>query len=108
MADLSRHPLLGRWRIVEMELWDADFLDLVQPATISFDGKGGGEFAFGAVQGGLDCWYGPRSIDFTWEGSDEMDPARGDGEAELEEDGTLTGEIRFHHGDESTFKARRW
>jgi hypothetical protein len=108
MVDISRHPLLGRWRIIEMELWDSDFLDLVQPAYISFDDKGGGEFAFGAVQGGLDCWYGPRSIDFTSEGSDEMDPARGDGEAELEDDGTLTGEIRFHDGDESTFKARRW
>jgi hypothetical protein len=22
------HPLLGMWRIVEMELWDSDFLDL--------------------------------------------------------------------------------
>lgn len=99
--------MLGLWRIVEMELWDADFLDLVQPAYIRFD-LGGGEFAFGAVQGGLDCWYGAQSIDFTWEGFDEMDPSRGDGEAELEEDETLTGEIRFHHGDESTFKARRW
>ena len=107
MMDISNHPLLGRWRIVKTELWDADFLDLVQPAYISFDVKGGGEFAFGAVQGSLDCWYGPRSIDFTWGRSDEMDPARGDGEAELEDNRTLTGEIRFHLGDESTFKARR-
>ena len=36
-----------------------------------------------------------------------MDPARGDGEAELKDNRTLTGEIRFHLGDESTFKARR-
>jgi hypothetical protein len=32
-----------------MEMWDTDFLDLVQPAYISFDDRGG-EFAFGAVQ----------------------------------------------------------
>jgi hypothetical protein len=39
-------PLLGKWRIVEMELWDTDLLN--------------------------------------------------------------PGEIRFHFGDESTLKARRW
>ena len=91
-----------------MELWDADFLDLIQPAYISFDGEGSGELAFGALQGGLECWYGAESADFTWEGFDEMDPVRGDGDAELEEDGTLTGEIRIHLGDELSFKARRW
>jgi len=47
-------------------------------------------------------------VDFTWEGFDKMDPVRGDGDAELAEDGTLTGEIRYHLGDESAFKARRW
>ena len=34
------HPLLGKWRIVEMELWDRDFLDLVEPAYIRFDAQG--------------------------------------------------------------------
>jgi len=37
-----------------------------------------------------------------------MDEASGDGFAQIEEDATLTGEIRFHLGDESSFKARRW
>jgi hypothetical protein len=37
-----------------------------------------------------------------------MDHACGDGDADLEEDGTLSGEIRFHRGDESSFTARRW
>jgi len=102
------HPLLGRWRIVEMALWDSDFLDLVEPAYIRFDAQGRGEFVFGAVQGSLHCRYGPGSVRFTWQGSDEMDPASGAGDAELDEDGLLTGEIRFHDGDDSTFKARRW
>jgi transposase-like protein len=35
-------------------------------------------------------------------------PACGDGDAELDEDGPLVGEIRFHGGDESAFKAHRW
>jgi hypothetical protein len=29
------HPLLGKWRIIEMELWDSDFLDLVEPQGCS-------------------------------------------------------------------------
>ena len=101
------HPLLGKWRIVEMELWDSDFLDLVEPAYIHFDAQGHGEFAFGAVQGSLHCRYSSASVRFTWQGSDEMDPASGAGDAELDEDGLLTGEIRFHGGDDSSFKARR-
>ena len=28
--------LTGKWRIVEMEAWDRDFLDLVEPAHILF------------------------------------------------------------------------
>ncbi len=104
----SNHPLLGKWRIIEMEMWDADFLDLVEPAYITFDQRGGGEFVFGAVHGGLDRRYGPDGDRFTWDGLDEMDPASGTGSAKLEPDRSLTGEIRFHRGDESTFKARRW
>ena len=71
------HPLLGKWRIVEMELWDADFLDLVEPAYIAFDRQGRGEFVFGAVQGRLHCRYGPDSVRFTWQGFDEMDDVSG-------------------------------
>ena len=52
-------PLLGKWRIVEMELWDTDFVDMLEPAYITFEAKGGGEYLFGAVQGDLDCRYGP-------------------------------------------------
>jgi len=29
---MTRRPLIGRWRIVEMDLWDPDALDLVEPA----------------------------------------------------------------------------
>jgi len=37
-----------------------------------------------------------------------MDEASGDGFAELDAHGSLSGEIRFHNGDESGFKARPW
>ena len=70
-----KNPLLGRWRITEMELWDTDFVDMLEPAYITFEAKGGGEFVFGAVRRDLDCRYGPDGVRFTWEGFDEMDPA---------------------------------
>ena len=95
-----KSPLLGKWRIVQMELWDTAFLDLVEPAHIAFEAKGGGEFAFGAVRSGLDCCYGTDGVSFTWQGFDEMDPASGAGSAKLDQTGALTGEIRFHLGDE--------
>ena len=34
---------VGRWRIVEMDVWDSDFLDLVEEAHLTFDGKSDGE-----------------------------------------------------------------
>jgi hypothetical protein len=55
-----------------------------------------------------DCPYAQTSIDFTWHGSDEGNEVSDDGWAEIEEDGSISGEITFHNGVESTFKARRW
>ena len=102
------HPLAGKWRIVEMELWDRAFIDLLGPGLIAFDDDGGGEFAFGAVTGSLACAHARASMHFTWTGSHEMDEASGDGWAELQDDGSLSGEIGFHNGDESAFVATRW
>jgi hypothetical protein len=101
-------PLKGKGRIVKMALWDKDFLDMMEPAYIAFDGKAGGEFAFGCVTAGIHCRKTSTSVDFTWEGNNEMDEASGDGWAEIQKDGSLKGEIRFHNGDDSTFKAHRW
>ena len=50
----------GRWRIVEMDTWDNDFLDLVEKAHITFRGRTNGEIAFGALNGDLDVRYGSR------------------------------------------------
>jgi hypothetical protein len=35
----------GRWRIVEMDNWDSDFLDLVEEAHLTFEGKSDGEWS---------------------------------------------------------------
>ena len=31
-----KSALLGKWRIVGMELWDTDFVDMLEPAYITF------------------------------------------------------------------------
>ena len=100
--------LQGKWRIVAMELWDKDFLNMVEPAYILFVGKTAGEFLFGCVTGSLHCRATADGVDFTWQGNDEMDQASGDGWAKLQQNGSLTGIIRFHNGDDSTFHARQW
>jgi hypothetical protein len=99
--------LIGRWRIVEADLWDRDYLDLVEPAYMTIDKDGTGEFAFGVVNATLDVKYGQSVVFFTWMGFDEGDEVTGSGSAELQDDGTIEIELSFHNGDDATLKARR-
>jgi hypothetical protein len=99
--------VIGRWRIVGSDLWDRDYLDLVDPAFISIGHHGRGELAFGVVNASLDLSYSQSIVFFTFEGSDEDNEIRGSGSAELLDDGTLEVEISFHHGDDATLRAER-
>ena len=102
-------PITGRWRIVEMELWDEEAIDLVGPAFIELRDGNQGSFRFIAVEGWMDVRVGERDgrpgIEFSWEGKDEMDPASGRGWATVGPDGSLEGRIYFHMGDDSSFRA---
>jgi hypothetical protein len=99
--------LVGRWRIVEADLWDRDYLDLVEPATMTIGADGHGEIAYGAMQAGLDLEYSRTMVFFTWAGFDEGDDINGTGSAELNDDGTLEIEFAYHLGDEAVLKAER-
>lgn len=99
--------LLGRWRIVEADLWERDYLDLVEPATMTIRADGHGEIAFGAMQASLDLEYSHSMVFFTWGGFDEMDEVSGSGSAELLDDGSIEIEFAYHLGDEAVLKARR-
>lgn len=99
--------LIGRWRIVEANIWERDYLDLVEPAMMVIEANGHGEIAFGAMQAGLDLAYGRCDVAFTWAGFDEMDEVGGSGSAELLEDGTLEIEFDYQNGDEAILKAER-
>ena len=78
--------LIGRWRIVESDLWDRAHLDLSGPATLTITAQGG-EIAFGALEAGLEVEYARDSIGFHWAGCEEGDEVEGEGTAELLEDG---------------------
>jgi hypothetical protein len=99
--------LIGRWRIVAADLWDRDYLDLVEPAMLVLRDEGHGEIAFGAMQAGLDLESGRSTVFLTWAGFDEMDEVSGSGSAELLDDGSLEIEFVYHLGDEAVLQAER-
>lgn len=91
-----------------MELWAADFIDLDVPGHFTFANEQGGEFQFGMVVGWMDCRYDKERarVEFSWEGADDADDARGRGWAELD-GGQLRGRIFIHRGDDSGFVATK-
>jgi hypothetical protein len=99
--------LVGRWRIVEADLWDRDYLDLVAPATMTIGTDGHGEIAYGAMQASLELEYSRSTVFFTWAGFDEMDEVTGSGSAELNDDGTIEIAFVYYLGDEAVLKAER-
>jgi len=98
--------LVGQWRIAQADLWDRDFLNLVEPATMTIGADGHGEIAFGAMQASLDLEYSPSMVFFTWAGFDEMDEVNGTGSAELRDDGSIEIEFAYHLGDVAVLKAQ--
>ncbi len=72
---------IGRWRIVEADLWDQAHLDLCGPARLTITAQGG-EIAFGGLEASLEVEYARDSIGFQWTG-EEGDEVDGEGTAEL-------------------------
>ncbi len=105
MSGAERCRLVGRWRIVEADLWDRAYLDLVEPARLVISADGHGEIAFGAMHAGLEIGYGETTVFFTWEGFDEMDEVAGSGSAELQDDGSIEIEFNRHLGDDAVLTA---
>jgi hypothetical protein len=101
---------IGKWRIIEMSAWDQDFIDLVAPGHLTLKANGTGSFAFGAIEAEID-WRlekigDQERLGFSFEGWDEGNEVSGRGWAVLS-GGKMDGWLGFHHGDESTFRARK-
>jgi hypothetical protein len=101
----------GRWRIVEMDVWDNDVLNEVEEAHITLGPGSNGEIAFIAVNGDLDVRYGSRdgsaSAEFSWQGSDDGEDACGRGWVMIGTNGRLVGHLYIHNGDDSGFVCER-
>ncbi|WP_291164997.1 hypothetical protein [Ensifer sp. SSB1] len=65
--------MIGPWRIFGADLWDRDYLNLVEPAKITIGANAHDEIAFRAMQAGLDLGYSTSMVSFTRAGCDEMD-----------------------------------
>ena len=105
--------LVGYWRITSMEMWEADYVDLVVPGFIEFELEESrlmGQFQFGTVAGWLDGRLreigGDADVEWSWEGRNDNDPGCGRGWATVRDD-TLLGRIFIHCGDDSAFEAVR-
>lgn len=100
--------LVGRWRIIEADIWDRDYLDLVEPATMTIGARGHGQIACGAMQASRHLEDSRTIVFFTGAGLDEMDEVTGTGPAERNDDGT-TIEIKFayHASDAAIPTAER-
>jgi len=107
----ENNKYLGRWRIIEMELWDKDFIDLVGQGHITFKPKNQGSLQFGAVDCDLDCRlekFGDVEVmNFSFVGEDEGDTIWGRGWAVIGRGNRLMGRIYFYQGDDSGFVASK-
>ena len=96
----------GTYEILEMEQWDKEAIDSVEPGYIRIDGKRG-ELHFICIDGQMDIRKDrTKGYKFSWDGNDECDPVCGFGEFVCD-GGTLTGIIYIHDGDDSSFVARK-
>lgn len=98
----------SRWCIVEMDNWpDQEYLDLVEPAHITFEGDSEGKNRLRRPQGlaGCSVWQPrwSRLCEFSWERHGETDPVCGCGWVALGTAGHLVGHIFIHNGDDSGF-----
>jgi len=90
----------GIWRIVATPGYDM----ALAGAHIQFDSEGG-SFVIDCLTGAIHGTCEGDAVDFEWQGNDEMESANGEGWAELQDDGTLTGEICLFNGDDIPFIA---
>jgi hypothetical protein len=107
MKSWKGHPLVGRWRIVQADLWNRDHLDLCGPAMIVIKANGTGEISFGAMTVSPYVAYCHDDIGFEWGGCEEGDQVEGEGDAEIRKNRSLVVNFAYRNGDEAVLVAER-
>ena len=92
----------GKWRVVQTPEYD-----MAGPSSYILFAEYGGDFALDCLTGSIHGGCEGDAVAFTWDGSDEMEPATGHGWAEIRADGSLQGEISLEGGDDISFIAHR-
>jgi hypothetical protein len=92
----------GKWRVVETPEFD-----MAGPGSYILFAEDGGEFALDCLTGSIHGRCEGDAVEFGWQGHDEMEAANGSGWAELQDDGSLEGEICLSNGDDIPFIAHR-
>lgn len=68
----KNNPFLGRWRIVDTEVWRPDALDLLVPAHITFGRDGLGDMELIAIGASVNYRVvtreAVRRVGFSWSG----------------------------------------
>jgi len=106
----EKNPFYGRWSIVKTAMWDADALNMLVPAHISFGDNLLGEMELIAIGAAIDYRVidrdGQRQVEFSWSGYDDSEPVCGRGWGRISGD-VLSGYLFIHQGDDTTFEAHR-
>ena len=92
----------GKWRVTRTPDYD-----MAGPGSYILFAEDGGEFALDCLTGSIHGRCEGDAVEFTWSGSDEMEPASGHGWAEKQDDGSLEGAICLEGGDDIPFIACR-
>ena len=92
----------GRWHVVETPSFG-----MATSGSYILFAEDGGEFALDCLTGAIYGACDGEAVEFGWSGNNEMDEASGEGWAELQQDGSLQGEISLLNGDDIPFVARR-
>src|SRR5882724_1803745 len=91
---------VGAWRIIELDGYTADYVDLCCPAKMKISTRGSGSFDFGAVGAEIDGRMDDLAdtvFRFSFEGEDEGDPFIGYGYCLVEGD-QMSGRLFRHFG----------
>jgi hypothetical protein len=92
----------GKWRVVETPEHD-----MAGAGSYILFNASGDEFALDCLTGSIHGRCEGDAVESTWDGNDEMEEASGHGWAEVQQDGSLEGEISLENGDDVPFIARR-
>lgn len=103
------HNFVGKWRIVKMETWTQDFVDLEEPGYFEFSEDGLGAFVIGSIKGALDVQVSEKDslLEYSWLGGSQGHTLSGRGNFLFALPDEGEGTFFIHTGGQSKASIRR-